>query len=142
MEGSYPMQYMYVGVANSIIQSTMRSRTNRTNAARMHSSRVGMCTSLYAPYFDSLYGYLTSSSFLSHICFFFLDGTCSTQTCFEFSFMNRRMNLGSHSSLATPKSLQHRIRAFDLQPSVAVGIPSGEKKSCSPRAMDTNLQMK
>ena len=82
---------------------------------------------LYAPYFDSLKGYLGSSSFLNHICFFFSDGTCSTQICFAFSFMNTLMYRGSHSSLATPRSLQQRISAFDLHPSVAVGMPSGEK---------------
>lgn len=80
-----------------------------------------------APNLDSLYGYLTSSSFRYHNCFFFLVGTCSTQTCFARSFMNFRTNRGSQSSLATPKSLQHRIMALDLHPSVAVGMPSGEK---------------
>jgi hypothetical protein len=43
------------------------------------------------------------------------------------------------SSLAIPRSLQHRIRAFDLQASVAVGTPDGSKYSCSPRAIDTSL---
>ena len=81
----------------------------------------------YAPNFDSLNGYLTSSSFLIQICFFFFEGTCSTQTCFALSFINVLMYRGSHNSLATPRSLQQRINAFDLQPSVAVGMPSGEK---------------
>jgi hypothetical protein len=35
--------------------------------------------------------------------------------------------------------LQHRINALDLQPSVAVGMPSGSKNCCSPRAMETSL---
>ena len=83
--------------------------------------------SLYAPNLDSLKGYLNSSSFLNHTCFFFLVTTCSAQTCFAFSFMNFRIYRGSHNSLATPRSLQQRIRAFDLHPSVAVGMPSGEK---------------
>jgi hypothetical protein len=94
----------------------------------------------YAPNLDSLNGYLTSSSFLSQICFFFLLIMCSTQTCFAFSFMNFRMYRGSQSSLATPRSLQHRMRALDLQPSVAVGIPSGSKYCCSPRATETSLK--
>lgn len=43
------------------------------------------------------------------------------------------------SSLAIPRSLQHRIKALLLQPSVAVGMPEGSKYSCSPRAMPTSL---
>lgn len=35
--------------------------------------------------------------------------------------------------------LYHLINAFDLQPSDAVGSPSGDQKSCSPRAKETNL---
>jgi hypothetical protein len=53
--------------------------------------------------------------------------------------LNERMNAGSHSSEAIPRSFEHLIRAFDLQPSVAVGIPLGSKYSCSPRATDTSL---
>jgi hypothetical protein len=78
-------------------------------------------------YFASLNGYLTSSSFLIQICFLFFVTACSTHTCFACCFMNVLIYLGSQSSLATPRSLQHRINAFDLQPSVAVGMPSGEK---------------
>lgn len=44
-----------------------------------------------------------------------------------------------HSSLAIPRSLQHRNTALDLHASIAVGIPSMEKYSCSPRATDTRL---
>jgi hypothetical protein len=43
------------------------------------------------------------------------------------------------SSLATPRSLQHLMSAFDLHPSVAVGTPDGSKYSCSPLAMETSL---
>ena len=43
------------------------------------------------------------------------------------------------SSEAIPRSLQHRIRAFDLHASVAVGIPLLSKNSCSPRAIATRL---
>jgi len=45
-----------------------------------------------------------------------------------------------HSSLAIPKSLQHRIKALLLHASVAVAIPAASKYSCSPRAMATSLQ--
>jgi hypothetical protein len=89
--------------------------------------QVNIRSPFYAPYLDSLNGYLSSSSFLNHTCFFFFVTTCSAQTCFTFSFMNLRMYRGSHSSLATPRSLQQRISAFDLHPSVAVGMPAGEK---------------
>lgn len=37
-----------------------------------------------------------------------------------------------------PKSLQQRINALLLHPSEAVGNPETSKKSCSPRACDTN----
>lgn len=47
----------------------------------------------------------------------------------------------NHNSLAIPRSLQHRIRALLLQPSVAVGMPLGSKYSCSPRATATSLQI-
>jgi hypothetical protein len=101
---------------------------------------------IYNPASTSLYmlvclkGYLTASSFLSTIFFFFLVVTCSTHTSFVISVVNFRMNRGSHSSDAIPRSLQHRIRALDLQPSVAVGMPSGSKYCCSPRAMETSLK--
>lgn len=44
-----------------------------------------------------------------------------------------------HSSLAIPRSLQHLMRALDLQASVAVGTPEGSKYSCSPLAIATSL---
>jgi hypothetical protein len=76
---------------------------------------------------DSFHGYDTSSPFRTHILCFFLLTTCSTHTSLVYSALNLRMKRGSHNSLATPRSLQHRINAFDLHPSAAVGIPSGEK---------------
>lgn len=56
------------------------------------------------------------------------------------SFKKALMKRGSHSSLAIPRSLQQRIKAFDLQPSVAVGIPSESKYCCSPRAIEISLR--
>ena len=73
---------------------------------------------------------------------FLLVGTCSANTSTQYSFLNSRMNRGSHNSLATPRSLQQRISALLLQASVAVGIPVGSKYSCSPRAMPTSLPKK
>jgi hypothetical protein len=73
---------------------------------------------------------------------FFLVGTCSANTSTQYSFLNSRMNRGSHNSLATPRSLQQRIKALLLQASVAVGIPEGSKYSCSPRAIPTSLPKK
>ena len=73
---------------------------------------------------------------------FFLVGTCSANTSTQYSFLNSRMNRGSHNSLATPRSLQQRISALLLQASVAVGIPEGSKYSCSPRAIPTSLPKK
>lgn len=70
---------------------------------------------------------------------FLLVGTCSTYTSTQYSLLNPRMNRGSHSSLAIPRSLQQRISALLLQASVAVGIPEGSKYSCSPRAIPTSL---
>jgi hypothetical protein len=55
--------------------------------------------------------------------------------------VNSLMKRGSQSSDAMPRSLQHRIKALDLQPSVAVGIPSGSKYCCSPRAIETSLTL-
>ena len=75
----------------------------------------------------SLNGCLTVSSFLIHIFFLFLVTVCSTQISLAFVATNLRINLGSQSSLATPRSLQQRIKALDLQPSAEVGIPSGVK---------------
>jgi hypothetical protein len=73
---------------------------------------------------------------------FLLVGTCSANTSTQYSFLNSRMNRGSHNSLATPRSLQQRISALLLQASVAVGIPEGSKYSCSPRAIPTSLAKK
>jgi hypothetical protein len=53
--------------------------------------------------------------------------TCSTHTSLVSFPVNSRINRGSQSSLAMPKSLQHRMSALDLHPSVAVGMPSGSK---------------
>jgi len=89
----------------------------------------------------SLKGYgtfLTSFRITMSLLFFVV--ICSTHTCLLCSAMNRRMKTGSHRSLAIPRSLQQRMRALDLQPSVAVGIPSGSKYCCSPRAMLTSLR--
>ena len=63
------------------------------------------------------------------------------QTSTQCFFLNSRIKRGSHSSEETPRSLQHRISAFDLAPSEAVGTPDGLKKSCSPRAVATNLYL-
>lgn len=90
----------------------------------------------------SLNGYLITSSFLIQCFRLFFVTTCSTIVSFAISAKNLRMNRGSQSSEAIPKSLQHRIRAFDLQPSVAVGMPSGSKYCCSPRAIDTSLYLR
>jgi hypothetical protein len=75
----------------------------------------------------SLKGYLTWSSFRTTIFFFFFVLTCSTHTSLVSFPVNSRINRGSQSSLAMPKSLQHRMSALDLHPSVAVGMPSGSK---------------
>jgi hypothetical protein len=88
----------------------------------------------------SLYGYFALSSFLSTIFLFFFVLACSTHTSLVIDFVNSRMKRGSQSSEAIPRSLQQRIRALDLQPSVAVGMPSGSKYCCSPRAMETRLR--
>ena len=80
------------------------------------------------------YGYTGSVSFSVQICLRFLVPTCSTQISFAYFFLNSRMNRGSHSSDAMPKSLQHRSSALDLHPSPAVGIVSSEKYWHSPRA--------
>lgn len=70
---------------------------------------------------------------------FFLVARCSANTSTQCWDLNSRMNRGSHNSLATPKSLQHRISALLLHASVAVGMPEGSKYSCSPLAIATNL---
>jgi len=64
---------------------------------------------------------------------------CSTHTSTQCFALNSLIKVGSHSSLAMPRSLQHRIRALDLQASVAVGMPDSSKYSCSPRATETSL---
>lgn len=53
--------------------------------------------------------------------------------------LKSRMKRGLHSSWAMPKSLQQRISALLLAPSLAVATPDGSKYSCSPRAVDTKL---
>ena len=97
------------------------------NAGMIHFPRPSSVFISYCPYFTSLNGYLTASSFLKNIFFRFFDVWCSTNTSFEYFAKNCLTNLGSHSSLAIPRSLQHRRKAVDLQPSTAVGIASGEK---------------
>lgn len=87
----------------------------------------------------SLKGYFTRSSFLSQNFLRFLVNACSTNASLACSFRNLRIYRGSQSSLATPRSLQHLMRAFDLQPSVAVATPSESKYCCSPRANETRL---
>lgn len=72
--------------------------------------------------------------------FFPPSPTPSHQTSTACFFLNVLMNLGSHSSEAIPRSLQHLIKAFDLAPSEAVAIPWGLKYSCSPLAVETNLR--
>ena len=84
----------------------------------------------FPPYiqdFISFQGYETLSSFLRKSLFLFFVVKCSAHTSFVFSAWYLRMNRGSHSSLATPRSLQQRVSALDLHPSAAVGMPSGEK---------------
>lgn len=107
------------------------------------SGKYDLETMPYRPAFGtwiSLNGYLITSSFLIQCFRLFLVTWCSTIVSLALLARNLRMNLGSHSSEAIPRSLQQRIRAFDLHPSVAVGIPSGSKYCCSPRAMDINLR--
>lgn len=87
----------------------------------------------------SLKGYFNSSSFLIKCFLLFFVMTCSTTISLPISFMYLLMNRGSQSSDAMPRSLQQRMRALDLQPSVAVGMPSGSKYCCSPRAIETSL---
>ena len=77
---------------------------------------------------------------LLHSFFFFPVVSCTAHTCLAYFFMKSRIYRGSQSSLATPRSLQQRMRALLLQASVAVGMPLGSKYSCSPRAMATNLE--
>lgn len=79
------------------------------------------------PHFDSFHGYETSSSFRSQIFVLRLLTTCSTNASRAYFALYLRIHRGSHNSLAIPRSLQHLTRALERQPSVAVGIPSGEK---------------
>lgn len=58
----------------------------------------------------------------------------------QYFFLKSLMKRGSQSSLAMPRSLQHRIRALDLAASEAVAMPFGSKYSCSPLAVETNLR--
>jgi hypothetical protein len=73
---------------------------------------------------------------------FFFVTTFSTNTSTHTLALKSRMNRGLHSSWAIPRSLQHRINALDLAPSLAVATPDGSKYSCSPLAVDTNLLMR
>jgi hypothetical protein len=45
----------------------------------------------------------------------------------DFKIGHRKLRKTNQSSLAIPRSLQHRINALLLHPSVAVGIPDGSK---------------
>lgn len=133
-------------VAQSLIQSWV---------PRLHSGRCIV-------HFFSSYGYASFSSFLLQSLRFFLVTTCSPHASTQYFALNSRMKRGSlqggvrpatasaiardigtcdnltdHSSLAMPRSLQHRIKALLLHPSVAVGTPLGSKYSCSPRATET-----
>jgi hypothetical protein len=88
----------------------------------------------------SEYGYENLGwSLLRQSFFFFLVGICSAKISMHDLALNSRMKRGSQSSLAMPRSLQHRMRALLLHASVAVGIPEGSKYSCSPRAIATSL---
>lgn len=80
-----------------------------------------------------------SSSDRKRQTYFFLVGTCSANTSTQYFALNSRMKRGSQSSLAMPRSLQHRISALLFTASVAVGMPLGSKYSCSPRATATSL---
>jgi len=84
-------------------------------------------TAAGAPIGTSFSGHLISSSFRIQ-CFLLLRVfTFSTSVSLASLFKNFRMNRGSQSSEAMPRSLQQRISALDLQPSVAVGMPSASK---------------
>ena len=126
-----PRPSMYRDRISDVVGSPTEDEES-VRCSRRPIFRVGnMLSSQNAPVapviFVSLKGYLGSSSFLNEIFFFFLVTTCSTQISRPFSRRNLRMNRGSHNSDAMPRSLQHLIKAFDLQPSVAVGMPSGSK---------------
>ena len=94
--------------------------------------------SYYMPPLTNFHGYSITSPFRYHSFLRLFVPTFSTKTSTHFCFLNRLMNLGSHNSDAIPKSLQQRMSALLLQPSVAVGMPEGSKKSCSPRATETS----
>lgn len=88
----------------------------------------------------SLNGYSKAGiSFLLQSFLFLPLFASSTHTSTQCFALKVRMKRGSQSSEAIPRSLQHRISALDLAPSVAVATPSGEKYSCSPRAVETKL---
>ena len=129
------LQPMYTPTSGSCALPTPRNA----------SSVFHFCASHHIPKpiynFTSLKGYLGLSSFLSTIFLFFFVLACSTQISFVILLVNSLMKRGSQSSDAMPRSLQHRIKALDLQPSVAVGIPSGSKYCCSPRAIETSLTL-
>lgn len=108
---------------------------------------------------ESLVGDRPCANRYPEAAYFFFCVTCSTIASVQYFFLKSLINVGSlqtgnisfrakpsedisstdHSSLAIPRSLQHLSTAFDLHASIAVGIPSMEKYSCSPRATDTRL---
>lgn len=110
----------------------INSKPNVTNISegRFHIIRfslIHISTNIHGQKEESLYGYSNDSPFLSQIFFFFLVTWCSPNFSSQCFFLNILIQRGSQSSLAIPRSLQHRIKALDLQPSVAVGIPLGSK---------------
>lgn len=126
----YPQAYL------TCCQGIETSRSPPLTRHASHDYRLCCCPACGT----SFHGYLTSSSFLMKCFLLFLVVACSTIISRTWLFMKPRMNLGSQSSLAIPRSLQQRMSALDLQPSVAVGMPSGSKYCCSPRAMDMRLR--
>lgn len=138
--------YLFHNVGVTVSEHSYRNRTSPSCLPHTHplpathnTSQPVLVFSIHVSHHDFLNGYLTSSSLRSQICFFFLVVTCSTHCWTAWAFMNLRMKRGSHSSDAMPRSLQHRISAFDLHPSAAVDTPSSLKYCCSPRAWPTNL---
>ena len=103
----------------------------------MHSFRFIECDIFVhaAPF--SFQGYSNGGASFRLHSFLFFPPVPSAQTSAAYLPLNSLINLGSHSSLAMPRSLQHRMSALDLAPSEAVAMPLGSKYSCSPRAVDT-----
>ena len=128
------MQHIMLSLSANIVQSSPHGFP-----AFMYTQSFYFLTADWPGTTTSLKGYFSSSSFLIKCFLLFLVTTCSTIISLAISFMYFLMKRGSQSSEAMPRSLQQRIRALDLQPSVAVGIPSGSKYCCSPRAIETSL---